>query len=89
MTNIDTRLASYKARAIQIETSKREAAEDLKELRKEMKSNEITKDEIGGVFLAVKRHFESEEKKATRTAQEAVADMLASEGVALFAAAVA
>ena len=89
MTNTDTRLASYKGRLLRLESEKREAAEDIKELRKEMKGAGLSKAEIAGVVLAVKREFESEDKKAARTAAEEIADMLAGEGVPLFAGAAA
>lgn len=87
MTNVDTRLAGYHDRALRLETSKREVAEDLKELRKEMKGTGLSKTEVAGVFLAVKRSFESDDRKAARTAEEEVAAMLAREGLGLFAAA--
>lgn len=86
--NVDQRLAAFKTRALRIETEKREAAEDLKELRKEMKGVGLSKSEIAGVMLAVRREFESEDKRAARTAAEEVADMLAASGDApLFGAA--
>lgn len=88
MTNTDTRLAGYKARLLRLEDKKREAAEDIKEVKKEMKGAGLSKAEIAGVVLAVKREFESDERKATRTLAEEIADMLAASGDApLFGAA--
>lgn len=86
MTNVDQRLASYRDRVLRLESEKREAADMLKDIRKEMKSNGLGADEIAGIFLAVKRSFESSDKAAKRTAAEHVADMLALEGAPLFSA---
>lgn len=87
MSNVDPKLSAYYARVLRLETEKREAAEGLADLGKEMKANGLSADEIAGVKLAVKRSFESAEKAAKRTAAEEVADMLAASGTApLFAA---
>lgn len=88
MTNTDTRLAAYKARLMNLETARRENAEDRRELRKEMLGAGVSKTEVAGVLLAVKREFESADRKAARTAAEEVADMLGASGSApLFGAA--
>ncbi len=76
MTNTDQRLTSYRDRAIRLETEKRNLAEDLKELWKEAKGNGVSKDEIAGAKLSVKRHFEDDEKRAKRVTAEEVAASL-------------
>lgn len=87
MSNIDPKLKSYRDRAFTIDKVKRDAAEDMRELRKEMKSNGLSGSEIDGVFLWVKQENESEDKKAKRNAAQEVADMLALAGAPLFQAA--
>lgn len=87
MSNIDPKLKSYRDRAFSIDKVKRDAAVDMRELRKEMKSNRLSRSEIDGVFLWVKQENESEDKKAKRNAAQEVADMLALAGAPLFQAA--
>lgn len=76
MSNVDGKTKAYFERAVRIETEKRTLAEDAKELKKEMKGNGLTPEEVSGIALAVKRHFETADKKAKRTAAEDVADAL-------------
>lgn len=87
MSNIDPKLKSYRDRAFSIDKVKRDAAEDMRELRKEMKANGLRKSEIDGVFLWIKQEHESEEKLADRSAAQEVADILKLAGAPLFAAA--
>ncbi len=71
MSNVDQKLVSYRDRLIALETEKREIAESIRDLSKEMKGIGISADEIAGVKLAVRRSFESDEKRAKReTAEE-------------------
>lgn len=76
MTNVDQKLSSFRDRFLRLETEKRERSEDLAELRKEMKSNGLSADEIAAVALAVKRSFESAEKTAKRKSVEDIAESL-------------
>lgn len=88
MSNIDPKLKSYRDRAYTLDKEKREIAEAMRNLRKEMKENGgLSKSEVNGVFLWVKQENESEEKKADRNAAQEVADMLALAGAPLFQAA--
>lgn len=80
MTNVDQKLAAYHARMLNLETEKRERGADIRDLRKEMKSNGLSKDEIAGITLAVRRSFESADAAAARTAAQEVADMLGASG---------
>jgi hypothetical protein len=86
MSNTNAPLLAFKNKVLEIETRKREAAEDMRDLRTEMKSAGVAPHEIAGIMLAVRRSFESDEKTAKRTAAEEVADMLGASGDApLFA----
>ncbi len=88
MSNVDPKLIAFRNRLINVAEAKQIAAEDAREITKEMKSIGLDKDEIAGVKLAVRRHFESADKAAARTAAELVADELALSGDApLFGAA--
>lgn len=88
MSNVDQRLQSYRDRLLRLESEKRERTTDITELRKEMKGSGLSKAEIAGIVLAVRREFESADKKAARTEAELVADQLALSGTApLFGAA--
>jgi uncharacterized protein (UPF0335 family) len=80
MSNVDPKLASFKARLLNLETEKRARSEDIADLKKEAKSAGLSKEEIAGFVLAVRREFETADKKASRTAAEEVADMLAASG---------
>ena len=70
MTNTDTRALAFKDRLIRLEESKHEIAEDMKDLATEMKSSGLLKEEIAGIKLAVKRYFESDEKRKFRESAE-------------------
>lgn len=76
-SNVDPRHKAFFDRLRNVETQKRDAADDAKDLAAEMKNKGVTPDEIAGIKLAVKRAFESTEKKAKREAAEHVADQLA------------
>lgn len=87
MTNTDPRLTSYRERIARLEQDRRQAAEDIKEIKAEMRSTGITPAEIKGVMMAVRRGFWSAAQRADHEAAVAVADMLAAEGAPLFGAA--
>lgn len=76
MSNVDSRTKAFFDRMVRLETEKREIAESVRDLAKEMKGVGLLAEEIAGIKLAVKRHFETEDKKATRESAEAVADAL-------------
>lgn len=76
MTNTDTRAAAFLTRLTKLETEKRYLSEDIRELAKEMKGIGMSADEIAGVKLAVRRSFESDEKRVKReTAEEFAASL--------------
>lgn len=77
MTNTDERALAFKDRLIRLEETKREIAEDMKDLALEMKSAGLLKEEMAGIKLAVRRHFESQEKRKFR---ESVEDFAAALG---------
>ncbi len=76
MKNTDTKLGSFLDRIIRLETERRERAEDIKEIYVEMKGRDLTKAEIAGVRLAVKRSFETDAKLQARLSAEEVAASL-------------
>lgn len=76
MSNIDTKTKSFFDRLLNLESERRDVAESIKDLAKGMKGVGLSKDEIAGIKLAVKRRFESEEKRAARESAEAVAEAL-------------
>ena len=76
MSNTDERAVKFRERLINLETEKRGLAEDIKELGVEMKSAGLTTIEISGIKLAVKRHFETADKRIRREAIEDVAESL-------------
>lgn len=76
MSNVDAKTKSFFDRTLRLEMEKRDVAEALRDLAKEMKGVGIGPDEIAGIKLAVKRHFETEEKRAKRESAEQVADAL-------------
>ena len=76
MSNVDTRTQSYYTRMLNLETEAKEVAESKRDLSKEMKSIGLTPDEIAGIKLAVRRSFETEEKRVKRVSAEEVASML-------------
>lgn len=77
-TNTDARAASYKDRLIKLETEKRERSEDIKELMVEAKSAGLLKEELAGIKLAARRHFESLERRTFRESVESFAESLGS-----------
>jgi uncharacterized protein (UPF0335 family) len=76
MKNTDAKLGSFRDRIIRLETERRERAEDIKEIYVEMKCCNLTKAEIAGVRLAVKRSFETDTKMRDRLDAEDVAASL-------------
>ena len=76
MTITDERAAAFLARLIRLEEERRNNAEDRKELGAEMKSAQLLAEEIAGIKLAVKRHFETQEKRAFRETAESFAEAL-------------
>jgi uncharacterized protein (UPF0335 family) len=76
MSNVDTRTKAFFDRMLRLETEKRDVAESLRDLAKEMKGVGLGVDEIAGIKLAVRRSFESEEKRTKRESAESVADAL-------------
>lgn len=76
MSNVDTRAIAFKDRLTRLETEKRNLSEDIKDLAKEMKGVGFSPDEIAGVKLAVRRSFETEERRAKRETVEEFAASL-------------
>jgi len=75
-SNTDERAASFLARMIRLENEKRENAEDRSELIKEIAGAGLLKEEIAGLKLAVKRHFEGAAKRQFRETAESFAEAL-------------
>jgi len=75
VSNTD-RAAAFLARLVNLEQERRENAEDRKELGTEMKAADLTKVEIAGIKLAVKRHFEDDGARALRESVEEFAEAL-------------
>lgn len=84
--NIDPRLVMYRDRLLRIE-------EDRRDLALEMKNSGLSNVELRGIRLAVRNHFKTEQQLETKrmleAAAEEVADMLAAQGMPLFAEAAA
>lgn len=76
MSNVDGKTKAFCDRMVRMETEKRDLAESVRDLAKEMKGVGLGPDEIAGIKLAVKRHFETEEARAKRESAESVADAL-------------
>ena len=76
MTNTDEKAAGFLARMIRLEEEKRANAEDCGDLIKEIAGAGLLKEEIAGLKLAVRRHFEAPEKKRFRESAEEFADAL-------------
>jgi uncharacterized protein (UPF0335 family) len=74
--NADERASSIRDRLIRLETDRRERVEDIKELMIEAKSAGLPKEEIAGIKLAAKRHFETMEKRVFRETAESFAAAL-------------
>jgi uncharacterized protein (UPF0335 family) len=80
MTNVDTRAQAFLERLTRLETEKRNLSEDIKDLAKEMKGVGMGPDEIAGIKLAVRRSFETDEKRAKRQTVEEFASSLGAFG---------
>jgi hypothetical protein len=76
MRNTDDKAAPYVARLIKLETERRERSEDIKELMVEARSAGLLKEEIAGIKLASRRHFETYEKRLFRESVEEIAAAL-------------
>ena len=76
MTNMDEKAAAYLVRLIRLEEERRQNADDKKEVLIEMKSAHLLSEEIAGIRLAVRRHFESQEKRVFRVSAEEFAESL-------------
>jgi uncharacterized protein (UPF0335 family) len=76
MSNVDGKTKAYFDRMLRLETEARELAESKRDLAKEMKGCGLTKEEIAGIKLAVRREFETEDKRVSREAAEDVAEAL-------------
>jgi uncharacterized protein (UPF0335 family) len=76
MTNTDERAASFLARMIRLEEERQNNATDKRELASEMKSAGLLAEEIAGIRLAVRRHFETQEKRVFRESAESFAEAL-------------
>ena len=78
MSNVDTRALAFKDRLTRLEEERRNLADDVKDLAKEMAGVGLSKDEIAGIKLAVRRSFETDEKRAKRITVEEFAESLGS-----------
>jgi uncharacterized protein (UPF0335 family) len=76
MIDSDEKALRYLERWINIEHEKRDRAEDLKELAAEAKSAGLMPEEIAGIKLKVKRHFETDKNRAKRESAEQYAEAL-------------
>lgn len=76
MTNTDARAVSYKDRIIKLEQEKRDRAEDIKEVMLEAKGSGLIKEELAGIKLAVRRYFETEDRRKFRESAEEFASAL-------------
>ncbi len=76
MSNVDGKTKSFFDRMLRLETEKREIAESMRDLAKEMKGVGFNKEDIAGIKLAVKRHFETDEKRVSRETAESIAEAL-------------
>jgi hypothetical protein len=75
-TNTDEKAQAFLARLIRLEQERRDNATDRAELLVEMKAADLLKEEIAGIKLAVKRHFEEPEKRELRESAEQFAEAL-------------
>ena len=75
-SNTDEKAAAYLARMIRLEDEKRQNAEDRRELIKEIAGAGLLAEEIAGLKLAVRRHFEAPAKRQFRETAESFADAL-------------
>ena len=86
MTNVDPKIAAFLPRFRTVRDEKKQIAEMEKDLKAEAKSVGLTKTDIAGILLALKREDMTAEKRADHEAACEVADMLAGSGTApLFA----
>ena len=75
-SNTDERAVEYRNRLTHLEEEKRQLSEDIREISKEMKSSGLSKEEIAGIKLAVRRYFETDAKRMSReTAEEFAASL--------------
>ena len=81
ISNTDPRLQSYRDRLIRLEQERRDRAEDIREVGKEMKGAGLLAEEIAAIKILVKRHFEDDSKRAKRERiEETVEDIAAKLG---------
>jgi hypothetical protein len=78
MTNYDEKSIRFRDRLIRLEQERLDNVEAKKDLAAEMKDQKLLKEEIAGIKLAVKRHFETTEKKTYRESVESFAESLGS-----------
>ncbi len=76
MSNTDQKAVTFKERLIRLEQERLDNAEAKKDLGAEMKSANLLKEEIAGIKLAVKRHFETQERRVFRESVESFAEAL-------------
>lgn len=69
-------LARFRDRLVNLEQEARDIASSRADLKVEMKSAGLSKTDIAGIKLAVRRHFESPEAREDRQSAEAVAEAL-------------
>lgn len=74
--NSNSDLARFRDRLINLQEEINAARDAVKDVGVEMKSAGLSKAEIRGVKLAVKRRFEDEEKREARESAEEIADAL-------------
>ena len=77
-TNTDEKAKEFAARWIKLEEERLENATDRKELVVEMKSAGLLAEEIAGIKLYGKRHFEPSDKRIKRESAEEFAASLGS-----------
>lgn len=66
----------FRDRLISLEQEARDGASARADLRVEMKSAGLSKADIAGIKLAVRRHFETSEQRAERESAEEIATAL-------------
>jgi len=72
-SNVDERLQSFVTRVVNLETEKRERAEDIREVYSEAKS---AGHDIPALRIVVKRALESADKRAKRETAEQIAESM-------------
>lgn len=76
MSNVDAKLLAYKDRIVKLEQEKKDRAEDIKEVYLEAKGNGLLKEELAGLRIAVRRYFETDDRRKARETAEEFADAL-------------